>query len=646
MRTSPSRDARAAKLESAEARFRTLFEHAPIGVVIADSDSYYLDANPTACRMFGYSRDEFVGLHARDIVVDADTAAVRPALDEIHRDERHERQWRFRRRDGSTFAADVRATKLADGTLLGLISDVSDRVEVEQALRNEQTFSETMIDSMPGVLYFYDRSGRFLRWSRNFEDVTGYSGDEIARMHPLDFFAGDDRALVEARIGEVFTAGESSVEASFVAKDGTAHPYFFTGRRVVFDGRECLVGVGLDMSARRQAERRLEESERRARALVAQLSEHEAHLLEAQRIARLGSWTFDFATGELICSDQVYAIAGIPPGARTLDALFATTHPDDRGRLRAARRAAVAGTAPLDLEYRLVTTSGTERVVHLRGSVTANADGTPRTLSGTLHDITDRARMAAERERRHQAEAADRIKSAFLATMSHELRTPLNSILGFTGIVLQELAGPLTDEQKRQLGMARASARHLLALVNDVLDISKIEAGQLEIASRPFDLRGLIVRAVESIRPLATDKGLDLQCEIADDLGTLEGDERRVEQVLLNLLSNAVKFTEQGRVTISADVDVAPVSDGREPQPAAVIRVADTGPGIRAEDLSELFQPFRQIDAGMARHHDGTGLGLAISRRLAGLMGGDIRAESDWGRGSTFTLILPMRESS
>src|SRR5690606_7000155 len=152
MRTSPSRDARAAKLESAEARFRTLFEHAPIGVVIADSDSYYLDANPTACRMFGYSRDEFVGLHARDIVVDADTAAVRPALDEIHRDERHERQWRFRRRDGSTFAADVRATKLADGTLLGLISDVSDRVEVEQALRNEQTFSETMIDSMPGVL--------------------------------------------------------------------------------------------------------------------------------------------------------------------------------------------------------------------------------------------------------------------------------------------------------------------------------------------------------------------------------------------------------------------------------------------------------------------------------------------------------------
>lgn len=646
MRTSPSRDARAAKLESAEARFRTLFEHAPIGVVIADSDSYYLDANPTACRMFGYSRDEFVGLHARDIVVDADTAAVRPALDEIHRDERHERQWRFRRRDGSTFAADVRATKLADGTLLGLISDVSDRVEVEQALRNEQTFSETMIDSMPGVLYFYDRSGRFLRWSRNFEEVTGYSGDEIARMHPLDFFAGDDRALVEARIGEVFTAGESSVEASFVAKDGTAHPYFFTGRRVVFDGRECLVGVGLDMSARRQAERRLEESERRARALVAQLSEHEAHLLEAQRIARLGSWTFDFATGELICSDQVYTIAGIPPGARTLDALFATTHPDDRGRLRAARRAAVAGTAPLDLEYRLVTTSGTERVVHLRGSVTANADGTPRTLSGTLHDITDRARMAAERERRHQAEAADRIKSAFLATMSHELRTPLNSILGFTGIVLQELAGPLTDEQKRQLGMARASARHLLALVNDVLDISKIEAGQLEIASRPFDLRGLIVRAVESIRPLATDKGLDLQCEIADDLGTLEGDERRVEQVLLNLLSNAVKFTEQGRVTISADVDVAPVSDGREPQPAAVIRVADTGPGIRAEDLSELFQPFRQIDAGMARHHDGTGLGLAISRRLAGLMGGDIRAESDWGRGSTFTLILPMRESS
>lgn len=645
MRT-PSPDVRAAQLESAEARFRTLFEHAPIGVLIADSDSVYLDANPAACRLFGYTRDEFIGLHARDIVVETDLDAVRSALDEIYRDEAHRREWRFRRRDGSTFAADVTATKLPDETVLALITEVSARRQIEDALRVEKTFSETMIDSMPGVLYFYDLSGRFLRWNRNFEDVTGYSADEIADMHPLDFFEGADRALVESRIAEVFAAGESSVEAAFVAKDGSSRPFFFTGKRVRFNERDCLVGVGVDITARREAEIRLGESERRARDLVAKLSEHEAHLLEAQRIARLGSWTFDFATGDLTCSDQVYAIAGIPPDARSLDALFATTHPDDRGRLRAARRAALDGTTPLDLEYRLISGDGAERVVHLRGSVVAGPDGRPRTLSGTLHDITDRARVAAERERRHQAEAADRIKSAFLATMSHELRTPLNSILGFTGIVLQELAGPLTGEQKRQLGMARESARHLLALVNDVLDISKIEAGQLEIAARPFDLRAVVTRAVESVRPQAEGKGLRLSCAIADDLGPIEGDERRVEQILLNLLSNAVKFTDHGRVTIDVDVEVAPAQDGREPQPAAVIRVADTGPGIRAGDLGQLFQPFRQIDAGMARHYEGTGLGLAISRRLAGLMGGDIHAESVWGRGSTFTLVLPMRESS
>lgn len=229
------------------------------------------------------------------------------------------------------------------------------------------------------------------------------------------------------------------------------------------------------------------------------------------------------------------------------------------------------------------------------------------------------------------AESADRLKSAFLATMSHELRTPLNSIIGFTGILLQELPGPLNDEQRKQLDIVRKSARHLLALINDVLDISKIEAGQLDMIREPMDLRVSIDKVVAIVRPLAEKKELALRVEIAPEIGAWTSDPRRIEQILLNLLNNAVKFTERGEVVLAATLA------------AGTLRVAisDTGIGMRPEDIGQLFQPFRQIDSGLTRHHEGTGLGLAICRRLAALLGGSIEVLSQPGRGSVFTLALP-----
>lgn len=241
-------------------------------------------------------------------------------------------------------------------------------------------------------------------------------------------------------------------------------------------------------------------------------------------------------------------------------------------------------------------------------------------------------RTAELAEARDRAEAADRLKSAFLATMSHELRTPLNSIIGFSGIMLQGYVGPLNDEQIKQLGMVRNSANHLLALINDVLDISKIEAGQLEVASERFDLRASINKVVDIIRPLAEKNGLALRMDVAPEIGEMVSDPRRVEQVLLNLLNNAIKFTEQGEVKLTA----------KTIQGSIRISVADTGIGIKPEDLDILFQPFRQISTGLSRQHEGTGLGLAICRRLADLLGGEIHAESEWGKGSVFTITLPV----
>jgi signal transduction histidine kinase len=215
--------------------------------------------------------------------------------------------------------------------------------------------------------------------------------------------------------------------------------------------------------------------------------------------------------------------------------------------------------------------------------------------------------------------------------MSHELRTPLNSIIGFTGIILQGIVGPLNDEQKKQMGMVRDSSRHLLSLINDVLDISKIEAGQMQVASENYDLRQTIEKAVESARPLAGKKGLELTCKISPEIETTTGDRRRVEQILLNLISNAIKFTERGSVKIECE----PEGDN------IMVRVIDTGIGIKDEDLETIFQAFRQIDSEMTRKYEGTGLGLSICKRLVELMGGTIWVTSVWGSGSTFCFSLP-----
>jgi len=232
-----------------------------------------------------------------------------------------------------------------------------------------------------------------------------------------------------------------------------------------------------------------------------------------------------------------------------------------------------------------------------------------------------------------RAQAADRLKSVFLATMSHELRTPLNSILGFTGVLLKGLAGPLNEEQARQLGMVREGGRHLLALITDILDISKIEAGQLQIEHKPFNPCAALREVHAALLPAAETKGLALTCDCAPDLSEpIMGDDRRFRQVLYNLIGNAIKFTAQGNIGVSLQSQSGEL----------LATVTDTGPGIPPELHDRLFEPFQQLDAGLGRSQEGTGLGLAVSARLAALMGGRIAFASQPGVGSTFCLHLPL----
>jgi signal transduction histidine kinase len=266
-----------------------------------------------------------------------------------------------------------------------------------------------------------------------------------------------------------------------------------------------------------------------------------------------------------------------------------------------------------------------------------NGKGKRTFQSGDLNRImmlADQASIAIQNASLYEkAQEADRLKSAFLASMSHELRTPLNSIIGFTGILLQGLVGSLNDEQTKQLHMVQNSANHLLNLINDILDISKIEAGQLVISSDAFNLKDSIEKAIQTITPLAEMKALTVTADIQPEVGIIVSDQRRVEQILLNLLNNAVKFTNEGEVRLECTIKKKKI----------VISIIDTGIGIKENDQERLFKPFQQIDSGLSRKYEGTGLGLSICKRLVEKLGGKIWLKSRWGKGSTFTFTLPLK---
>ena len=256
-----------------------------------------------------------------------------------------------------------------------------------------------------------------------------------------------------------------------------------------------------------------------------------------------------------------------------------------------------------------------------------------KTILISLRDITRYKKAEQHLVRsKERAETADRHKSSFLSTMSHEIRAPLNSIIGFSGILLQEIPGTLNAEQKKQLGMIQTSGRHLLSLINDLLDLSKIEAGQLNINPEHFNLLEVIEDVMQLEWPLANGKNIALELKIVPGIEEVKSDKQRIHQIILNILNNAIKFTEKGSVTISCFQENNSVK----------IEISDTGIGIKKVDLQKIFNPFIQIENDLTKTQIGSGLGLPVTRKFLELLKGTIEVSSVLGKGTTFTISLPV----
>jgi PAS domain S-box-containing protein len=524
----------------------------------------------------------------------------------------------------------------SQGNLADAVRQKTDALRAELAGRMaaEEQFRLVM-ENLADMVAVLDLEGRRIYNSPSYVRILGDT-HQLQGTSSFEQIHAEDRERVKAAFLETVRTGRGHrLEYRLVDREGRPR-YIESQGSVIRDDRGAVfrvVVVSRDITERRQTESILQENETRYRFLF-------EHNPMPMLIYERGSLRL-LAVNEAFLRHYGYS------REESLALLLTDLYPEEQKEKIASLIPTLRGHAYVgewrhrrrDGSYLTIVVSSHDLVYEGRQARVA-----------VMTDISDRKRAEEELRQardglelrvaertaelvaaKDRAEAADRLKSAFLATMSHELRTPLNSIIGFTGVILQGLAGPLTAEQRKQLDMVRESARHLLALINDVLDISKIEAGQIELVPAAFDLRGSIQSAVRAVEPLAARKQLPVLVDIAPEVGVLTNDKRRVEQVLLNLLSNAIKFTEHGEVRLSARAELGGVR----------VSVKDTGIGIKPEDFSRLFQPFRQLDTGLTRQHEGTGLGLVICKRLVERMGGAITVESRAGAGSTFAFTLP-----
>lgn len=423
----------------------------------------------------------------------------------------------------------------------------------------------------------------------------------------------------------IVITGYASLETAVQALNGRASAYI--NKPFNMDEVSATISQLLEKQRLALEKRQAEEALRKS----------QEGLAKAQEIAHLGNWDWNIVTNELLWSDEIYRIFGLQPqefGA-TYEAFLDSVHPEDRESVKKAVNEALADPeVTYGIEHRIVRRNGSERVVHEEGEVTFNETGRPVRMIGTVHDITDR-KQAEERLKKANQELKklNEIKSSYISVVSHELRTSITSIKNAVYILATGKAGALNEAQGRFLDMAVRNVSRLTETLNDVLDLSKIEAGKVEFRYTKTDPTHIIQQLITTFQPQAEANFLRLVMDCPAGLPMVNADPKKIERVLCNLLSNAIKFTpEGGHITVAAQGNHENVE----------VSVADTGFGLSPDEQERVFEQFYQAGDCLRRTAQGTGLGLSIAKQLVEGHGGRIWVESEVGKGSRFSFTLPV----
>jgi PAS domain S-box-containing protein len=520
------------------------------------------------------------------------------------------------------FSADRLARQLRE-TLESRARDLESKVR--ERTRDANRLAEIARRTANAVI-ITDRNGRVEWVNEGFTRITGFASTEIVGRKPGELLQGplSDRREI-AKIREAVARGES-VTAELLNYHKNGHTYIIRIEiEPLRDENGELNGfmaIESDVTAQRESERKIREQSEQLGTLVHNLPG------VAFRVACDEKWTNVFV------SDAIERLTGYPASDFINNAVrdcASITHPDDISMIEAAVTKAIESRSDYNVEYRIIHKSGQSRWVNERASVIFDGDR-PLYIDGAQYDITEL------RDAREAASAASQSKSEFLANMSHEIRTPMTAILGFADLLAESATRSGDAESIEHVDTIRRNGQHLLALINDILDLSKIEAGKMTVESVDLAPRNLIEDAIQTLAGRAAEKGIALRADIDPKLpAAIRSDPLRMRQVLLNLIGNAIKFTQKGSVTLRASV-----------APGQLLRceISDTGVGMSPEAVSRLFRPFEQADSSTTRRFGGTGLGLRISKRLTQMLGGDIEVTSEPGRGSCFIATFALIEGA